>query len=183
MSDIIAISGAHSQGKSTLIDALEKEFPSSVFCKSFVRELKAQGIEINGEGDVHTQMHVLWGHYRRVFEAKRDKVSPHWFVDRCALDAMAYGLLLDDFNELEPSPYVDVCWNLFDTLLSEYRIIFYLEPELPIIADGIREEDIEYFENVTDMFEILLGGLNTKVVRLKGTVEERVRTIIDNIKI
>lgn len=173
MSNIIAISGGHSQGKTTLIDALENALPHCVFYKSFVRELQSLGFSINQNGDIHTQMHVLWGHYQRILRGQKEK-APWCFVDRCALDAMSYGLTLN----LPGSSLNAVSYSFYQALMPYYTAVFYLEPELKIQSDGIRDERESYLKDVTQAFDTLIEELSIPVFRIKGSVSQRVEQIL-----
>ena len=55
----------------------------------------------------------------------------------------------------------------------KYDIIFYLSPEFDIIPDGTRSTDEKFRNEVVEIFEQLIKEFSLTVVKLTGTVEER----------
>jgi hypothetical protein len=70
-------------------------------------------------------------------------------------------------------------------LVSNLDIIFYTEPDnIPLENDGVRSVDVKFRQEIIDRYEQLFREnyfWQDKVVRLHGTVEERMDTILKTI--
>jgi nicotinamide riboside kinase len=165
----IAISGAHSQGKTTLVKALQDSglLSEYKFKTSLTRGLQEAGFNINENGDDVTQLMVMAKHYQFLKE-KGDIV-----YDRCALDGYAYSKAL-----LKEGRILNVINSLFSEMIDKYDIIFYVEPELPLIEDGQRTIDKDFFNEVVMCFNFCIETFCVPVVRLSGSVEQRVSQVI-----
>jgi hypothetical protein len=70
---------------------------------------------------------------------------------------------------------------------KNYDIIFYIEPELELKEDGIRPTDKEFFDKVVYYYDRWLENIATyknspKIVRLSGSVEDRVSIFLHEMK-
>lgn len=165
----IAISGAHSQGKTTLVNALQDSglLTEYKFRTSLTRGMQEAGYNINEDGDETTQLAIMVKHFQRLSE-KGDVI-----YDRCALDGYAYSMALPIRLKV-----LDVIRDLFLLMINKYDIIFYVEPELPLVEDGQRTTKKDFFDTVVQSFETLIKSFSVPVIRIKGSVEERVKQVI-----
>jgi nicotinamide riboside kinase len=165
----IAISGAHSQGKTTLVNALQESglLYGFKFKTSLTRGMQEAGYNINEDGDEVTQLAIMVKHFQRLSE------EGNIVYDRCALDGYAYSMALPIRLKV-----LDVIRDLFLLMTDKYDIIFYVEPELPLIEDGQRTTKKEFFDRVVQSFEALIKSFSVPVVRIKGSVEERTKQVI-----
>jgi nicotinamide riboside kinase len=165
----IAISGAHSQGKTTLVNALQASglLSEYKFKTSLTRGMQEAGYNINEDGDEVTQLAIMVKHFQRLSE------EGNIVYDRCALDGYAYSMALPIRLKI-----LDVIRDLFLLMTNKYDIIFYVEPELPLIEDGQRTTKKEFFDRVVQSFEALIKSFSVPVVRIKGSVEERTNQVI-----
>ena len=69
--------------------------------------------------------------------------------------------------------------SLYLYLINRYDIIFYIEPELELVSDGTRSVNLPFFEAVKNNFEYLIRSDKIKVVSVQGTVEQRIKKIVD----
>ena len=164
----IAISGAHSQGKTTLVKYLQElgKLSEYKFKTSLTRGLQESGFNINEDGDEVTQLAVMTKHFQYLNELG-DIV-----YDRCALDGYAYSMsLVKDLRVL------DIIRDLFLLMIDRYDIIFYVEPELPLIEDGQRTINKDFFNCVVQSFDSIIKSYAVPVIRLSGSVEERARQV------
>ena len=162
----IAISGAHSQGKTTLVKYLQdiNVLTDYKFKTSLTRGMQEAGYNINEDGDEVTQLAIMTKHLQRLNE-KGDII-----YDRCALDGYAYSMsLVKDLRVL------GAIRELFLAMVDRYDIIFYVEPELPLIEDGQRTVNKDFFDSVVQSFDSIVKSYCVPVVRLSGSVEERAR--------
>jgi nicotinamide riboside kinase len=170
----IAISGGASQGKSTLVRALEgdTDFTGYNFFTNLTRNLNQKGIPINENGTAVTQLHVMLSHYERL------QYEGNAVLDRCALDGLAYSMYF--FDKIE-QPVRVVITKLFELMIRKYDKIFYITPELPLVNDGERSTNQDFFNIVNKNFEAIIENYKVKVTRLSGTVEERIQQIKNNL--
>lgn len=168
----IAFSGVQSTGKTTLIEHLKKdpEFSHFSFIVEIVRTLASQGIPINEQGTIDTQVLVLGEHMKNLF--KDDVV-----LDRCLLDGVVYTIhtINSMENGHEYSWIKEYAHNLLNTFIHRYDVIFYIPPEFDIVPDGFRSRSLEYRKETEVIFNRILGRIESKVpiVILKGSVDER----------
>jgi nicotinamide riboside kinase len=162
----IAISGAHSQGKTTLVNYLQNtglltEFD---FMTSLTRGMQEAGYSINEDGDEVTQLAIMAKHFQRL--NRRGSI----IYDRCALDGYAYSMsLVKDLKVL------DIIRDMFLLMVDRYDLIFYVEPELDLVEDGQRTVNKDFFDSVVQSFDSIIKSYAIPVVRLSGSVEERAR--------
>jgi nicotinamide riboside kinase len=167
----IAISGGASQGKSTLVDVLRRElvFKDYKFETNLTRDLSCKGIPINESGTALTQLHVMLKHYERLVVGGENVI-----LDRCALDGLAYSKYF--FNIIEKQ-IQNALVLLFENMITQYDYIFYIVPELALVNDGQRSTDVEFFTTVNEHFESVISTYKVPVIRIRGTVEERIQII------
>lgn len=170
----IAISGLHSQGKTTLINHLKQrqEFSNYSFADSPTRAL-SKLYPINELGNQHTQLFIMMGHYSNLASAEKNKNT---IFDRCALDGLAYSRFF--FNIMNVAA-VDIINRMYNMMISKYDLIFYVEPELDVVCDGERSLNVEFFNTIKYNFNNIIKQDNLKIKRVNGTIEERVQYIID----
>jgi len=170
----IAISGGASQGKSTLVDILSKDdkFKDYSFTTNLTRSLQGMGIPINELGTSVTQLYVMTKHYEFL------SIQGNVLYDRCALDGLAYSMYF--FNDIE-QPLRNVIVKLFEIMIPRYDRIFYIEPELPLVEDGQRSINKEFFSVVNKNFETVIKDYKINVIRIKGSIQERINLIKNNL--
>lgn len=170
----IAISGAHGQGKTTILNALKNidEFKQFTFVDSPTRALIGTHA-INEAGTQDTQVAIMFQHYI-------NQINDNVIVDRCALDGMAYTTY---FTEQINLSIFSILRSLYLYLLQQYDIIYYIEPELELLGDGTRSVNLPFFEAVKNNFEYLIRSDKIKITSVQGTVEQRIKKIVDTYNI
>ncbi len=166
---LIALSGAQCTGKTTLLNALrsDEKFKSNfIFVDEIVRNLQKKGFKINEAGTDETQIAVMNEHVNNTLS------EGNTLVDRCALDCMAYTIWMWRHHKIKRETY-NICYKNFIDNIMKYDIIFYLSPEFDIIPDGTRSTNDSFRDEVVEIFEQLIKEFSLTVVRLTGTVEER----------
>lgn len=166
----IAISGLHGQGKTTILNTLKdiETFKDYTFVDSPTRSLIGKH-SINEAGTQDTQAAIMFQHYI-------NQINNNVIVDRCALDGMAYTTYFTD--QMHISIY-SILRSLYLYLIQQYNIIYYIEPELDLVSDGTRSINLPFFESVKSNFEYLIRTDKIKVVSVQGTVEQRIKKIVD----
>ena len=170
----IGITGAQSVGKTTLLNALrsEKLFKDYVICDEVTRRVKSYGLPLNEEGTDITQRLIMNEHIVNVF------MNGNMLTDRTALDGLVYSTYLYKNNKisLNTLKYVK---DVFYKVWQSYNCVFYIEPEFEIVDDGVRSNNKQFRDEIAELFETVIEKEKLNLRRVKGSVRDRVNTIID----
>jgi nicotinamide riboside kinase len=172
---VISFTGAQSTGKSTLLEMLktDKRFRKFDFVPEITRRLTKQyNLNINEDGDEFTQLAILNSHLHNYLVYRNKNV----ILDRCILDGFMY-TTYQYYTGKVPEAITLHASCLFEKLIKKYDIIFYTEPDIPLVDDGQRSANVEFRNKMIDLFEEAIQHYKINVVRLKGSVEERLETI------
>lgn len=180
---LVAFTGPQSSGKTTLIDLLkdytDKHNLEFVYIGSSTRSLKAKGYTINNLGETfdETQRAVVRSHLDNI--KYYDGHGGNVVLDRCLLDGVVYTRYF--YNQGKVS---DNVMNHSEFVLKNYYpaydIVFYLDPAgVPLVADNERSTDITFRKDIIEIFNEYL--LEYKTVKLTGTIDNRLKTIISTI--
>lgn len=177
----VAICGAHSQGKTTLVNALkDNAFISSTLCFSYrtnlTRDLNKL-LPINEKGNSISQYLVMARHLEFAITPGR------WIMDRGAIDGIAYTHYFYDQGQID-NAVMDAVKVIYEQIIPYYDKIFYVVPELPLVKDGQRSIEQGFFDGVVEKFNFYINHYSAKdrVVLLTGSVNERVNRVVEDIK-
>lgn len=168
----IGFCGTMSVGKTTIVNALKElpEFKDYEFRTERSKYLRDLGIPLNTDSTVKGQFVFL---AERASELFHDNI----ITDRTVIDVMAFTRLAKSI------PYYvadDLC-QAASYLIKEYDYIFYISPKGVEIEDnGVRTIDPEYRKEVDLEIKGLLNkyaSKNQRIIKLKGSTEERIRKI------
>jgi nicotinamide riboside kinase len=180
---IFSFTGAQSTGKTTLLNHLHKcngDYPFEFIPEVTRLVMRDYEMPINEEGDDLTQLLIMTEHVRNVYRNKADHLirGVHQIFDRCALDGIVYSLWLRHNDNISRRCY-EACDLIYEELKDKYDIIFYTSPDdVKLVDDGERSVNVKFRNDIINTFSIFLKrGYNGKVVVLKGSVEERLKTI------
>ena len=180
---IFSFTGAQSTGKTTLLNHLHKcngDYPFEFVPEVTRLVMRDYEMPINENGGDLTQMLIMTEHVRNVYRNKADHLirGVHQIFDRCALDGIVYSLWLQHNDKISRRCY-DACDLIYEELKDKYDIIFYTSPDdVKLVDDGERSVDVKFRNDIINTFNIFLDrGYDGKVVVLKGSVEERLKTI------
>lgn len=169
---IIAFSGPQSSGKSTLLEECRSFYANRfTYEREIARTVQQMGGKINEEGDDVGQLLIINTH---LVNALKNNV----IVDRCMVDALAYSEY--SYARHKISKWVmDYCKEIYFICLKRYDIIFYTDPEIPLQHDGVRSSNLEFRNEISEIFEDILDDhfASGKAVRLTGSVAERMAII------
>ena len=165
----IAITGAQSTGKSTLLNYLKKDedLKGFEFIDELTRQIAAKGVNINEDGGNFTQIFTVTIHAENI-------IKKHFISDRCALDALVYTRWLYD-NEKVDKWMLEYAEGVAKEVLPRYDYIYYLSPEFPIEDDGVRSANITFRDEILSLFEHYINVLNLNVITLTGSVAARAK--------
>ncbi len=170
----IGITGAQSVGKTTLLNALrsEKLFKDYVICDEVTRRVKSYGLPINEEGNDNTQRLIMNEHIVNVF------MHGNMLTDRTALDGLVYSAYLYNKDQININTFKYVR-EVFNKVWNSYDYVFYIEPEFEIVNDGVRSINKQFRDEIAELFEYTIEKEKLTMHRVKGSVRDRVNTIID----
>jgi len=171
----ICFSGLQGSGKTTLVEEIRKlpQFAHYIFHTNVVRNLMKEGIPINELGTEQTQIAVMAKHLQ-------NSIHENAIFDRCSLDCISYtDYLMFDQKILDTQTYLALL-NIHAYLMEQYDRIFYLEPEFPVVDDGVRSKDEKFYNAVKTYFEHRIKD-RPKVIVLKGSIKERLDILLKNI--
>ena len=171
----IGITGAQSVGKTTLLNALrsEKLFSEHFkICDEVTRTVKGYGLPINEDGNDSTQRLIMNEHVVNVF------LYDNMITDRTALDGLVYTTYLYKHAKVN-QPTLTYTTNIFNRVWEKYDHVFYIEPEFDIVDDGVRSIDVVFRNEIADLFKTTIEKKNLTLHRVKGSVRNRVNTIMD----
>jgi len=174
---IISFSGAQSTGKSTLLNKLKDDPDFSKnwnFEPEITRSLKEKyDIPINEDGNDFTQLITVNSHIDTYLRHRNKNVV----LDRCTLDALVYttyGVYTKKISE-EVASYAEF---VYFKIMPQYDIVFYTDPSIPLVDDGVRSINVDFRDKIIRLFEFYIAETNmTNIVRLSGSVEERLEKI------
>ena len=173
----IAFTGAQSTGKTTLLNRLKHDPMFNLefeFIDEITRRMTKKGLKINEGGDDMTQLLIMNSHIK-------NSLIDNVIVDRCVLDGLVYTDWMCRKGKVQQW-VVEYADNVFKMLIDGYDHIFYLEPEFGIEDDGVRSTDIDFRNEIVILFEKYIKAWDIPVVKLTGTVEQRLNKIKETIK-
>ena len=174
----IGIVGAHGTGKTTLCKALGSSLSDFRIIHSGTREIgNILGMKLNEPiNDIEesfiamNQMYylLLYSRYKRVV------------FDRTTIDATCYCIALNKQGTMGDivTKGVEYFFKKTYNLIDKY---FYLPVEFPNTDDGIRPQGDEYQKLVSKTYLDLFEKYNINYILCKGSVEERVEIIKNNL--
>ena len=179
----ISFSGPSCSGKTTLIGSVNWSdyFDNYNLVESHTRTLKAKGMKINEKGSDETQISVMDIHYGNVANYNSSNNKDNFITDRCALDGIVYTEWLANTGRIHKN-ILDYASGIFMEVKDKIDILFYCEP-VEYKDDADRKMSKEDHEMVCILFEAYISMFDlNQVVRLKGSVEERLKIIDTKLK-
>jgi nicotinamide riboside kinase len=171
-----SLTGTHSSGKTTLVNALREKIGGTFnFYVERTKYLNSElGVALNDDSQLISQYIFLGERAKELFNPK-DTIS-----DRSVYDVLAYTMNAKSINSDEANDFLHSARHL----IKRYDCIFYVSPEgIPIEDNGLRHTDPLYRDQIDQTIQDLLEGYKpNNLVIVSGTVEERVQKVIETIK-
>lgn len=170
----LGLCGSMSVGKTTLVKALAelpefKDYHIAVERSKYLRDL---GIPLNIDSTLPGQIIFL---AERASEILRENM----ITDRTIWDVCAFTYQSKSIELSYKQSYI----NTAMCLKENYDLIFYISPEgIDIEDNGIRTIDMDY-RNLIDftIIDLLQKYPPKQLINIKGTTEERIKIVLDNI--
>lgn len=178
---IISFTGAQCTGKTTLLKACKELYSDRFdFIDEVTRLVKRQyGVQINEAGNDITQCLIINKHIENSLMISEKEGM---ILDRCILDGLCYTGYL--YIEDKVSKWVmDYAKGVYFKLIDKLDYIIYPDPyDVQLVDDGERSIDVDFRNKIIESFETVISGsygygIQNKIVRVKGTVEERMEAI------
>lgn len=175
---VIALTGAHSTGKSTILKELKKLYPELHCLDSVTRKVTTTEQRRLEEMSDNVQERIFEGIVQMEQEVNRLRKTETVVLDRSFLDFTAYtlayygkGLISNSFAE----KIFRECQNRLKSGL--YDIIFYFPVEFDIVDDGVRSFDKGLQIVIDTTILSMLEFYGVKFIPVTGSVEERLNII------
>lgn len=176
---LYSISGTHCSGKTTLINLLGEKY---LTIPEQCRFVEGFGFQMISKEQNETQLAMTGAILSSHLKHSIENPYIYTFTDRCLLDVLAYSkyaLLKGDIDE----KVFNFINRIFWVNQNIYEKIFITKPEFNIEDDGFRSIDKDYQLKIDQIFEQIIEEYKLpNIIRLTGSVEERLKTITDNIK-
>jgi len=171
----IGLVGTMSVGKTTLAKALGEtdRFKDHNVQTERSKYLSNLGIPLNTDS-------TLAGQFIFLAERATELLQPNIITDRTIWDVCAFTLSAKSINEWAKRDFVNAAMNLRE----QYDLVVYVSPDGVEMEDnGVRETDMVYRGKIDTAIQMLLEEYKpTNLITVKGSTEERIATIISNIK-
>lgn len=170
----IGLTGTVSVGKTTLVNALRAQdyFKGYETATERSKYLMNLGIPLNTDSTLKGQI---------IFLAERatELMVPDIITDRTIWDVCAFTALAKSIPGHQKYDFEKTAMYLS----QEYDLVIYVSPEgVEIENNGVRETNSEYRNQIDYQINNLLERFPPKnLLRVKGTTEERIKTIFDHI--
>ena len=171
----IGLTGSMSVGKTTLAKALGetdrfKDHSVQTERSKYLRDL---GIPLNTDS-------TLKGQFVFLAERASELFHNNIITDRTIWDVCAFTLSAKSILDWEKRDFVIAAMHL----RQYYDYVIYVSPEgVEMENNGIRETDMTYRGKIDTVIQMLLNEYQpTNLITVKGSTEERIATIISNIK-
>lgn len=176
---LAAFTGASGTGKSTLLDIMEKRNLFKTIELSGRPYLPKSGDYVENKSD-SINRRIAYGSSVTMLASTLKFPEANLFFSRCAIDKLAYGRTLGVGSDL-----FDVTSKEIEFVVNPFIKVFYLPIEFPLTdTDDTMRGNNELVRTATDEnIRLILEEFNIPHVVVKGTIEERIKIIVDSLTV
>lgn len=174
----VSFTGAQSTGKTTLLNKCKEIYKDYKFVDEVTRYVrKTYDVKINEIGGNETQLYILAEHIKNHLRQEKNLM-----LDRCILDGYVYTSYQVQAGKVQEE-VLRAFGSVFNSLFEKLDYIFYTEPgDVKLVDDGERSANNKFREDIIEIFEnIIMYKISSKnrekIIRLKGTVDQRLDII------
>lgn len=184
----IGISSCQNNGKTTLVQAIQKLWPMHKTPEKTYRDLiKEKNLKLNETGTQESQEIIREALRQCAIDNSKEKYIVH---DRTILDNLAYSVYLSERGQLSDDFLADSI-NMTRDTLKMFDIIFWLplNPNIKIIEQENRSTNEEYRQDIDFIFETMINTYKESaglifpledcpaVIELTGDLNEKLSTL------
>ena len=181
---LVSFTGPQSSGKTTLLDRCKELLEGRwYYIDEVTRWVKRKyGININEDGTNMDQLLMLNRHISNAMlpVAKRNDGYNGFILNRCLLDSVVYSEWLYSNNKIERWLY-NYGKKALREVQDKFDIIYYTDPNIPLEDDGVRSMNSKFRTEISEIFEEYISDYDLPIVRLKGSVDERMNVLLDTL--
>jgi nicotinamide riboside kinase len=174
----VSFTGAQSTGKTTLLNKCKEIYNDYKFVDEVTRYVRrTYDVKINEIGGTETQLYILAEHIKNHL-----KPDENLMLDRCILDGYVYTKYQVSQGKVKED-ILHAFNDVFNILFDKLDYIFYTDPsDVKLVDDGERSIDFKFRDDIIDLFEDVITYKMSpknkeKIIRLKGSVDQRMKTI------
>jgi nicotinamide riboside kinase len=174
----VSFTGAQSTGKTTLLNKCKEVYKDYKFVDEVTRYVrKTYDVKINEVGGTETQLYILAEHIKNHLRPEENLM-----LDRCILDGYVY-TKYQVMNGKVKEDVLHAFNSVFNLLFDKLDYVFYTDPlDVKLVDDGERSVDLNFRKTIINLFDDLItykmsSKNREKVIKLSGTVEERMQTV------
>ena len=172
----IVLTGSHSTGKTSLANAVRdalaaKGVTDVAMVREVGRDLIESGVPLNE--DITSDACVRY--ITKQLQRERACGNRHVISDRSLLDLLAYVLVNDDART--PASYRAMLEEIVHVESLRYDQYVFLPVEFALMPDPVRPAGEPYRQAVSDMIRRLLAQFGLPVLKIRGSLEERVAQV------
>jgi len=175
----IAFTGAHSTGKTTLIDMVvhANKDRQIIAITNIARGVIARGFRLGKQAHIPGYVNYI----RDQLKAEREALNQSFNVllsDRTVLDAVAYSMINKQLLRSDvPDYFIEMLSEIWLLESQFYDLYVYCPIEFPIVQDGVRDNDEKYRAAVSNQIGSLLKERSINYIAISGSPEVRLQTL------
>lgn len=166
----IGLTGAHSTGKTSVLNTLKTICPDINYITEIAREFD---IKVEGANRTKVQIDIL----RAQMVAENKYYSKGFISDRTVIDNLAYFMAIE--NKYRDIRTTKIYNRIVEMRLHRYDLIFYFPIEFPIVKDGFRFEDEGFQKKIDHNILLIMKKNNVAYFPVTGSVKDRVEYILN----
>ena len=168
------LSGTIGVGKTTLINKLKENYSIDVV-EEPCRFIEHNGFSLTKGNMIETQLAMMSIVYSNIAS------NENAIFERGLLDLLVFTTYFYEKNQITNKQY-KFFFDIISRQLYLFDKIFYIEPEFELENDGFRVTDKQFQKDIDDLFQRFIMKFRLDVIKLTGSVESRMQTIIQEIE-